>query len=64
MCNYLVRQTSGLADDAERKRLLLAQGLQVAADACALDLPLPQVVRKPAGVERRGGDVTNHNIIP
>lgn len=44
---HLVGQASGLTDDPERQRLLVAQSLQVAADSRALDLPLTQVVRKP-----------------
>ena len=44
---YLVGQAGGLAHDPQWQRLLVAQRLQVAADARALDLPLTQVVRKP-----------------
>lgn len=44
---YLVGQAGGLAYDPQWQRLLVAQRLQVAADARALDLPLTQMVRKP-----------------
>lgn len=46
-CCHLVGEAGGLTDDPERQRLFVAQSLQVAADSRPLDLPLPQVVRKP-----------------
>lgn len=44
---HLVGESSGLTDDPEGQRLLIAQSLQVAADSRPLDLPLTQVIRKP-----------------
>ena len=45
--SYLVGQTCWLADDPERQRLFVAEGLEVAGDPRPLDLPLPQVVGEP-----------------
>lgn len=44
---YLVRQSCWLTHDPERKRLFITESFQMTADARALDLPLPQVIRKP-----------------
>lgn len=44
---HLVRQSCWLTHDPERERLFITESFQMTADARALDLPLPQVIRKP-----------------
>ena len=56
--SHLVGQAGGLTHDPERQGLLVAQSLQVAADAGPLDLPLPQVVGEPDGHRKRARGVT------
>lgn len=47
MMVYLVRQSCRLTHDSERQRLFITESFQMTADARPLDLPLPQVIRKP-----------------
>lgn len=51
-CDHLVGEAGRLTDDPQRQRLFVTQGLQVAADARPLDLPLTQVIREPDGEKR------------
>lgn len=54
-CDHLVREASRLTDNPQRQRLFVTQGLQVAADARPLNLPLTQVIRKPGGEKHATG---------
>lgn len=47
MMVYLVGQPCRLTHDSERQRLFITESFQMTADARPLDLPLPQVIRKP-----------------
>lgn len=57
---YLVRQSCWLTHDPERERLFITESFQMTADARALYLPLPQVIRKPEHTHIRSEQTETH----